>query len=111
MTEIESNQHDIDSLLRRSMAAPVPRLAADFDERVLRTVRRGSRPLGRYRQAVITAYCVVSVVVCTVLMRGEGLGWGTVVGTTFGPLMLVVATQPWWSKAKAVRERVRIVRS
>jgi len=101
--EMENNQHDIDTLLRRSMEAPVPKLATDFDERVLRTVRRGSRPLGRYRQAVIAAYCLVSVVVCTVLMRGQGLGWGTVAGMIFGPLMLVAAAQPLWSRTKSVR--------
>ena len=102
MTEMEQNQHDIDSLLRRSMATPVPSLPPDFDQRMMRKVRPSSQPLVRYRQTLITTYGLVSVVVCTVLMRGEGLGWGTVAGTILGPLALLAITTPLWSTTKPI---------
>ena len=42
---MEPREAEIDSLLRRSMAAPVPSLPPDFDQRLMRKVRRGSQPL------------------------------------------------------------------
>lgn len=102
MTEMEHNQHDIDSLLRRSMAMPLPSLPPDFDQRVIRKVQPSSQPLVRYRQTLITTYGLVSVVVCTVLMRGQGLGWGTVAGMILGPLALLAITTPLWSTTKPI---------
>src|SRR5690242_6726040 len=90
----------MDSLLRRSMAGPIPILPPDFEQRVMRSARRGSKPLARYRQTVMTSYGLVSVVVCTVLMRGQGLGWGTVAGMVLGPLALLAITTPLWSRPK-----------
>jgi hypothetical protein len=90
----------IDSLLRRSMAQPIPGLPPDFDQRVMRSAGRSSQPLARYRQTVITSYGLVSVVVCTALMRGQGLGWGTVAGMILGPLALLAITTPLWSREK-----------
>jgi len=100
VTEMERNQDGIDSLLRHSMAAPIPKLPTDFDERMMRTVRRRSQPFDRYRQALITSYAFVSVAVCAVLMRGQGLGWSTVAGMSLAPLALIAVTCPLWSRAK-----------
>ena len=40
----------IDSLLRRSMAEPIPSLPPDFEQRVIREARRRSQPLDHYRR-------------------------------------------------------------
>jgi hypothetical protein len=42
---MEPREARIDSLLRRSMATPVPSLPPDFDQRLMREVRRSSQPL------------------------------------------------------------------
>ena len=99
MTETEHDE-GMDSLLGRSMGRPIPSLPPDFEQRVMRSARRSSQPLERYRQTVMASYGVVSVVVCTVLMRGQGLGWGTVAGMILGPLALLAITTPLWSREK-----------
>ncbi len=76
MTEMEPREAGIDSLLRRSMAAPVPSLPPDFDQRLMREVRRSSQPLDRYRRILLDGYGLVSVVASAVVMRGQGLDWG-----------------------------------
>ena len=94
MTEMEPRETGIDSLLRRSMAAPVPSLPPDFDQRLMRELHRSSQPLDRYRRMLLTGYGVISVVTSTVVMRGQGLEWGTVAMLILGPLA-VFATVSW----------------
>ena len=94
MTEREPREGGIDSLLRRSMAAPVPGLPPDFDQRLMREVSRSSRPLDGYSRILLTAYGLMSVVACAVVMRGQGLDWGAIAVMILGPLALV-ATVPW----------------
>jgi hypothetical protein len=95
---MEPREAGIDSLLRRSMATPVPSLPPDFDQRLLREVRRGSRPLDRYRLILLSGYGLVSVVASAVVMRGQELDWGAIVVTIIVPLALV-ATVPWARRA------------
>ena len=76
MTEMEPHETGIDSLLRRSMDAPVPRLPPDFYQRLVSELRQSSLGLGRYDRIVLTFYGLISVVVSTVVMRGQGLHWG-----------------------------------
>ncbi len=98
MTEMEPREAGIDSLLRRSMAAPVPSLPPDFDQRLMRGVSRGSQPFERYRRILIAGYGLTSVVASAVVMRGQGLGWGAISVMIFGPLALVAAA-PWARRA------------
>ena len=98
MTEMEPREAGIDSLLRRSMAAPVPSLPPDFDQRMTRELRRGSRRLDRYRRILLTGYGLVSAVTSAVGMRGQGLDWGAIAVTILGPLALVAAV-PWARRA------------
>jgi hypothetical protein len=90
---MEPREDEIDRLLRRSMAVPVPSLPADFDERLTREMFRGSQQADRYRRILLTGYGLLSVVVCAVLMRGQGLGWGAIAGMILAPLALVAAAR------------------
>jgi hypothetical protein len=96
MTEMESRQDEMDGLLRRSMEAPVPSLPPDFDQRVMRAVRRGSQPLDRYRRILLTGYGLTSVVASATVMRGQGLDWGAIAAMILGPLALVAAARSAW---------------
>jgi hypothetical protein len=99
MTDMDPNQVEIDSLLRRSMVAPVPALSPDFDQRVLRSTReprRNPQALGRYSRILVTGYGITSVVASTVVMRGQGLNWGAISLLILGPLTLVAAAN--WAR-------------
>jgi hypothetical protein len=98
VTEMEPRETEIDSLLRRSMAAPIPSLRPDFDQRLMREVRRGSQPRDRFRRILLTGYGLMSVVTSAVVMRGQGLYWGSIVLTILGPLAAVAAV-PWARRA------------
>lgn len=98
MTEMEPHEAGIDSLLRRSMTAPVPGLPPDFDQRLMREVRRGSQPRDRYRRILVTGYGLTSAVVSAVVMRGQGLDWRAISVMILGPLA-VVAVVPWARRA------------
>jgi hypothetical protein len=95
---MEPRDAGIDSLLRRSMAAPVPSLPPDFDQRLMRELRRSSQPLDRYGRILLAGYGVMSVAASAVVMRGQGLNWGAIAVTILGPLALV-ATVPWSRRA------------
>jgi len=95
---MEPRENGIDSLLRRSMAVPVPSLPPDFDQRLMRELHQRSQVPDRYRRILLTGYGLISVVTSAVVMRGQGLGWGPVAVTIFGPLALVVAV-PWARRA------------
>jgi hypothetical protein len=95
---MEPRETGIDGLLRRSMAAPVPGLPPDFEERLMREMRRGSQPLDRYRRMLLAAYGLTSAVASAVVMRGQGLHWGAMTAMILGPLALVAAV-PWARRA------------
>ena len=86
---MDAREAGIDGLLRSSMAAPIPSLPADFEQRLMRKVRHGSRPLDRYRRVLLSGYGVVSAVTSAVVMRGQGLEWGAIAGLVFAPVVLV----------------------
>lgn len=94
MTEMDPREIGIDSLLRRSMDAPVPTLPADFDQRVMRKVRQGSALPNRYGWIMLIGYGLVSVVTSAVVMRGQGLDSQTIALMIAAPLILV-ATVSW----------------
>jgi hypothetical protein len=96
VTEMEPREAEIDHLLRRSLAAPVPSLPPDFDQRLMSKVRRSSQPLDRYRRILLTGYGLTSVVTSAVVMRGQGLDWGPLSVMILGPLALVAATGWAW---------------
>jgi hypothetical protein len=96
VTEMEPRDAEIDSLLRRSMAAPVPSLPPDFDQRLMREVRGGSRSLDRYRRILLAGYGLTSVVTSAMVMRGQGLDWGSISALIFGPLALLAAASRAW---------------
>jgi hypothetical protein len=98
MTEMDPHDAEMDSLLRRSMAAPVPSLPPDFDQRLMREAHRSSEPLNRYGRILLTVYGLTSVVVSAVVMRGQGLGWGAISVMTLAPLALIAATR-WTRRA------------
>ena len=93
MIEMENREGGIDRLLRHSMAAPVPSLPPDFEQRLMRAVRRGAEPLDRYGRIVLTGYGLASVLTCAVVMRGQGVDWGTIAVMILGPLGLVAAAR------------------
>ena len=93
MTEMEPREAEIDRLLRRSMAAPIPSLPPDFGQRLMREVRLSSQPLDRYRRILLTGYGVMSVAVSAVAMRGQGLHWGAISVMILVPLALVVTAR------------------
>jgi len=99
VTEMEPREAGIDSLLRCSMAAPVPSLPPDFDQRLMREMRRGSQPLDRYRRMLLTGYGLTSVVASAVVMRGQGLDWGAISVMILAPVALVAAAR-WARRVK-----------
>ena len=98
MSEMEPREAGIDSLLRRSMAAPVPGLPPDFDQRFMRELRQSSPVLDRYRRILLICYGLLSAVTSAAVMRGQGLGWGATAVTILGPLALIAAV-PWVRRA------------
>lgn len=80
----------MDNLLRRSLAAPAPALAPNFDRRVLRAVRRDSHTLRRYAWMLFIGYGLVSALTSVVVMRGAGLHW-LPIGAILAPLALLAA--------------------
>jgi len=91
-----SNEDGMDRLLRQSMAAPVPSLRHDFDQRLMRELRRSEQPLDRYGRILFLGYGLVSVVVSAVVMHSQGLGWGFVSGTILAPLGVVAIAHAAW---------------
>ena len=99
VTEMEPREAGIDNLLRRLMAAPVPSLPPDFDQRVMRELRRTSQPLDRFRRTLLVGYGLMSVVACAVVMRGQGLDWGPTAAMILAPLA-VIAAVPLFRRAQ-----------
>jgi len=96
MSEMEPREAGIDSLLRRSMAGPVPSLPPDFEQRLMREVGRSSQPLDRYRRLLLTGYALTSVAASALVMHGHGLDWGSIAMMIIGPLALVEAARRAW---------------
>jgi hypothetical protein len=89
MSDMNPRETEMDSLLRRSMAAPVPRLSPDFHQVLSRELRRRSQPgnqFDRLLRLLLVGYGGVSAAVSIVLMRGQGLGWVAIAVTIFGAL-------------------------
>jgi hypothetical protein len=90
VTEKEPREAGIDALLRRSMSAPVPTLPPDFNHRVARRVRPGSRPLNRYYSMLLAGYGLSALLTSVVIMRGGGLNWAPI-AEILTPLALLSA--------------------
>jgi hypothetical protein len=74
-SDMDPRQTEIDSLLRQSLAAPVPRLSPDFHQSLSRKLQQGSEPSKQFARFLLAGYGVVSALVSVVLMRSQGLGW------------------------------------
>jgi hypothetical protein len=103
--EIHRRDAEMDALLRRSMAAPMPSLRADFDRRTLRRTSEGQRDsrslersLARYRRNLLAGYGLASGLASAVVMRGQGLNWISVAGSILVSAVLV-ATVAWVRRA------------
>ena len=86
MSDMDPRQAQMDSLLRRSMASPVPRLSPDFHDVLSRELRQRSQPPNQFGRILLAGYGGVSAVVSIVMMRGQGLGWVAIAVMTLGPL-------------------------
>jgi hypothetical protein len=96
VNEMELREAEFDGLLRRSLAAPVPSLPADFEQRLMHQVGRSSQPLDRYSRFLLAGYGLMSAVVSAVVLRGQGLGWGPTAGMILAPLALIAAARTAW---------------
>jgi hypothetical protein len=74
---------DIETVLRQSMAAPVPRLSPDFHRTLARQLHRKPHPFGRL---LLASYTGVSLAISIALMRSQGLGWMPIAALTLGPI-------------------------
>jgi hypothetical protein len=95
----------IDSLLRKSMSAPIPRLPQDFEQVLSREVRRRSQSSTRYGRLLLAGYGIMSAAASIVVMRGQGLGWAPIAALTLSPLAILEAARrlrrkPWEVSAK-----------
>jgi hypothetical protein len=104
---MEPREAEIDSLLRRSMAAPVPRLPPDFDQVLSGEVRRRSQGPSRYGRILLAGYGVLSAAVCAVVMHSQGLGWGAIAAMTLGPLAMLEAARRLRGSSSALPNRNR----
>lgn len=86
MSDMDPREAKMDSLLRRSMAAPVPRLSPDFHPVLSRELRQRSQPPSQFGRILLAGYGGVSAVVSIVVMRGQGLGWVAIAVMTVGAL-------------------------
>jgi hypothetical protein len=87
------SDQEMDRLLRRSMAAPIPRLSPDFHQGLSRELRRSPLAPGRFGRILMAGYGAVSIAVCVIVMRGQGLGWGPIAVMTLGPLAALELTR------------------
>jgi len=97
MTDMQPKEDEMDQLLRSSLAAPIPSLSPDFDQRLLREVRRSSPSLDRFGKILLTSYGVISAVVSALVMRSHGLDWGTIAGMILAPVLVVAVARMQFS--------------
>jgi hypothetical protein len=83
------NDVEMDSLLRRSMAAPIPRLSPEFHQRLSGELRRRSQPPGKFGPLLLVAYAVLSAVISASVMRSQGLGWPVIATLSLAPLAMI----------------------
>ena len=83
------------------MAAPVPTLAPNFEQRVMREIQRTAQPLSRNARILLIAYAFVSVLASAVVMRGQGLRWQVIAAT----LLAAVASIPPLGWTRRIRLR------
>ncbi len=88
-----NEETEIDGLLRRSLAGPMPSLPAEFSQRLSAEVNRRSERGERFNRFVLAGYGVTSVIACVVMMRGQGMEWGPLIGAILAPLVLVAAVR------------------
>jgi hypothetical protein len=93
MSEMERRQSEIDALLRRCLAGPVPRLSVDFQDALSRESRRRSRTPTHFSRILFASYGGLSAVTSIVVMRCQGLGWVAIVVTTLSALAAVEAAR------------------
>ncbi len=91
MSEMDSREAAMDGLLRRSLAAPAPRLSADFEKVLMRRLRRRSEP-HPFGAILLKSYGAISFVVSVVVMRGQGLDWTPIAITTLAALATLALT-------------------
>jgi hypothetical protein len=103
-TELDHLQVRIDLLLRHTMAAPIPTLPSNFDQYLMRSVRRASGA-NLYHRNLLAIYTLFSVAVCAALMRGQGLGWVATVAMILVPLALVTAVSHLRNAMKTTSRR------
>ena len=89
MSDPDSRDALMDSMLRRSMAAPVPRPSPDLEKRVSRALRLRALPSPAATRTLLAGYVVVSAMTSIIVMRGQGLGWGMVGVMTLSPLLVL----------------------
>ncbi len=96
----ESNsdlQIETDHLLRRSLAAPIPALSPEFDQRVLSELRGDAQPhsldAARFRRLLFAGYGLCSVAASAIILRDQGLSWAVVTAATLAPLALLAAAR------------------
>ena len=66
---------DMDALLRRKLAGPVPKLSPDFQHNLSRELKRRSSGPNRFSRILLAVYGALSAVTSIIVMRGQGLGW------------------------------------
>jgi hypothetical protein len=86
MSDMDPREAEMDSLLRRSMNTPVPRLSPDFHQVLSREMRQRSQPPRQFGRILLASYGGVSAVVSIVVMRSQGLGWVAIAAMTLAPL-------------------------
>jgi hypothetical protein len=86
--DMDRREAEMNNLLWRCMAAPVPHLSPDFDQILSRELRRRSQPSKQFGQILLAGYGAVSVAISMVVMRGQGLGWVTTAVMTLAPLAM-----------------------
>ena len=96
MTETDAPQVEMDSLLRRTLAAPAPALPKDFDARLMCELRRRSRPMEGPSRFLLAGYGLTSALVCVAIMRGQGLPWGGVIGMILATVALAAVVGAAW---------------
>lgn len=96
MSDPDPRDARMDDLLRRSMAAPVPRPSPDLEKRVSRAVRRRARPSLTLTRNLLVGYAAVSALTSVLVMRGQGLGWGMIAVMTLSPLLVLGLPSRLW---------------
>jgi hypothetical protein len=93
MSDIDRRQSEMDALLRRSLAGPVPHLSADFQHNLSRELRRRSSAPKRLSRILLAGYAGLSAATSIVVMRGQGLDWLPIAAITLTALATLEAAR------------------